>query len=886
MTPWQRWTIRAFILMFFLTFQPTYRLYAEDKDTATEALKSINGILTSGGQAIGAIGASQQQMQAMMNQFAMMQSKNLNLGAQQGAIQQVQQQLGDTLGRAQLCMQNAVKDVKKYKKNKFAPSQLEPFTNITCENYGNLIDSVRANLDKIDEVNTRLQCMKTLQNEVNQIASASQGLFQKLTQTANEVWNVRDQMINSHKEIADQIEAEVDGENGYRAKLNSLKKLSLELQQVVYGRTEYKAESGLPGGYAQKLANLKSGRQKIAKQWYQSISNKTQACFTGNPFMECSVGQPMAPIECIMNHINNSSGKNVGGEKRSKANKEAMIKSLTLARGKIFEQGNQLTNLDINNPNAFLEATDKGFEAMLNDTMSAISRQQFMGAKINKDEIINFARSKYRECYQLARKEFQADLSSTGEYKDMYDSVKANEAQLTSELKNWVDIVSNQMSEFKQSFSKVYNNDLEKFSAQCTAGDSPYQAYDCLATLRANLKSGIEGTTQFYKTIDGTQHTADVGNTTLNVSTVTVDQTTGKPTVSQSQIQCRGFNECISFLDKSKAHHRTEEKNQTKARQEFVEQHNKTFQGALSAIGAQFGAISQMFVASAGELTQQFNLFGVQEAIKTKEVEGEALVANEKTGLYDMPKSMKAAFAGTGSYSELDAPETIASTIAERRNTLNKKLVDAAKKKIQCDVKRSDYDEVAKRLGSCNADLICKGETLSGSIRTLEQLMRKSQKNPDESESVNRLYDEHDRCIQRAREKNGALTQADATILQGSTIEEKRAARAEAKEAARAEQAEEIKNCSKNALESIDALAGNSRDSLKSNNVDITNALRTMAGSCPDNPDAAEEACNKAKKAAEKAVLPDNEGETPIKGYENDSKDDNKKNPLSSRDAQ
>ncbi|MCO5143457.1 MAG: hypothetical protein M9962_10250 [Oligoflexia bacterium] len=883
MTPWKRWTIRTLVLVISFSLQPYQSLLAEEKsDGATEALQSINGILNAGGQAIGAIGVNQQQMQAMMNQFAMMQAKNANLGQQTGAIQQIQQQLGQKLAEAQMCMQNAVKDVKKYKKNKYAPSQLETFEPITCENYGNLMDSIRANLDKIDEVNTKLQCMRTLQNNVNQIASAAQGPFQQLTQTATDIWNVREQIIGSHKEIADQIEAEVDGENGYRARLNSLKKLSLELQQVVYGRAEFKAENGMPGGYAQKLATLKRERQKMAKQWYQSISNKTQACFSSNPFMECDVGQPMAPLDCVMNYIAGASGKTVGGEKRAKNNKDDLMKSFRLAQGDIFDKSNTLVNMDINNPNAFLTESDKGFESMLTSTLNKIGRQPFAGAKVDNGTIINFARKKYRECYQKAREEFIADLSSEGgEYKGMYNAVKDSEAQYTSELKNWVDIVSNQMSEFKQSFSKVYNNDLEKFSSECTAGDSPYQAYDCLATLRANLKSGIEGAAQFYKLADGTQQKADVGNTTLNVSTVSLDQNTGKPTVSQSQVQCKGFNECISFLDKSKAHHRSQETKQTKEREEFVQQHNKTIQGAMSAVGAQFGAISQMFVDAAGALTQEFDLFGVKEAVKTKQIEGEALVANEKTGLYDMPKSMKAAFAGTASYSELDTPESLAGAIGERKNVLNKKLVDAAKKKAQCDIKKADYEEIAKRLGSCSAESICKGTTLSGSIRSLERLMRKSQKNPDKDEK-DRLYEEHDKCVRQARNTKGNLNEADALLLQGSTKEEKIAALESKRSETKKDQEEEIKNCSISALESIDALAGDSRGVLKTNNEDITSALKEMAGSCPADPDAAADACEKAKKAAEKAELPDNEGETPIRGSGDDdsNKSNKKENPI------
>ncbi len=871
----QRFFSLAITASFVLS--PLSPALAQETTSMTDALKGIQSGIGMVGNVTGAIGASQQQMQAMVNQMAGLQAQQNLLNQNMGELDKVKARLALALAEAQSCMVGTAKDTSKFKKNNISPAAVTT-TEATCRNYGNIIDSAKANILKMNEANAKIACMKSFQDKVNAAAESAKGPFNALTKAAQETWNIRDQIITLHKGIAEKLTNDLEGRDGYKAKLDSLKKLSIELNNVINGKAGGQSDNGLPTGLARKAENLKRLRTIGAKQWHANIMQDTQQCFYSDRSKGCdSSGTPASPYECIQRQLNPSARNNPGLAARNKYNQGELGEVFSLNFGKV--QDIELdANIDVKDLNGFMRFSQQRFEKIATESANTLAQRKFAG-NVNANQLAQFMRSKLNDCYSSAISKFKAGMESEGnQYKNVLNQIEDQEKDLANDTKVWIETVTKQMNEFRTSFQKVYNNELPQFTANCTVNEDPYTSVDCMRVLSVALKSGIEGTSQSIKLGNGTYYTSNEGATVLNVQGLAMDQS-GKPTLNTSQVQCRGFNECLTFLEQSRTHNEQQVQTQTQEREKFVQDHNKNVDTALQSMAPQFTAISELIGRAVGEVNQDLAKSGVNSAVKTKQVDGETLSQNDKTRLYDMPKNMKSALAANGSYTEIEDTSEITTSLNSRLQELNKKVADAYRKKAQCAIKKEDYASIANKLPtSCRGEEVCRRDRTASLMTALEGLFNRTQSNPDrENNNSGKVAREYNSCVRSAKagDKNASrisILENRLSSLQaasGDKSKEIAAAQGELdrlREEASKDSGDEAKFCSEQAANDLGTIAGSSRDPYKKNNQDLLAELGKMSEACGNSPadvDAAEQACKDFKEKANGATIASDEGETP-----------------------
>lgn len=858
-------SIAKFLILSLLLQNPTILAHAaEGESTATQAMVGIKNTLETVTSGMNAIQYSQQQMQAMVNQFAMLQQQ---MGANGQAVSQfdlVKQQLAQAMAEVNQCVEKAKKNTAKYKKAKI-PLETLTATEPTCKNYGDMIDSIKKNIDMMHEANSKIGCVRNFQNKINQIAESAKTPFGNLTKSANEVWNTRGQIIDTHQGIVDRLDKELNDEDaGYRKQLSKLKDLEVKMRNALNAGVNSggKEGSAATSGIGQNLRDLKRYRKQIGNRWYYTMMQDVQECFNSSGVTQCG-GIATNPANCVRNYVGAASGNSPAAKAMASANMGRLATTFKLNMGDIREI-DQMAGLDSSQPAGFLAHVDKRFESMVSSVVNNFNKQPFQGS-VNKTEISAFVRNEYRKCYENAVTEFKADMESDGmKYKGAQNQIIDRELALNNDIKNLIDETQQSMTAFKTSFNKIYDRDLSQYSANCTGSDSPYDSADCLRKLQITLKGGIEGTTQSIRLDNGSVATYTPSETVLTLQKLSLDAQ-GKPSLASEATRCVGFDECINVLDRYQSHHQSQADSQTKQREQFVEQHNKSVDTAMTAVAAQFSEVSKLILSATQGITEDLKKAGVNAALSTTQVTGESLTANEKTGIYDMPKDMKAALAGVGSYSEMGDTSEAVSSLNARITELNTKAVEAFKMKGMCAIKKSDYEAVAGRL-SCDVDKICVGNKAAQSISALEALFRKSQ-NRASDDSKNEITNEYNSCIKGAK-SSGRTSDLDEQEVTIDTItdETRRNAAIERLSKRRTSREmdakEEASGCLNSAMTSLEALSTESRESVRDQNNKIMSELRKMADSCPDDPDAAAEACEAAKKEAGKASAPEGEGET------------------------
>ncbi len=871
--------IAKLIILALLLPPPSQTARAEGESQATQALVGVKNVLETASSGLTAIQYSQQQMQTMVNQFAMLQQQ---MGANGQAVSQfdlVKQQLAQAMAEANQCVEKAKKDTSKYKKAKIPLENLttaEP----TCKNYGDVIDSIKKNIDMMHEANSKIGCIRSFQNKINQIADSAKAPFGNLTKSANEVWNTRQGIIDSHQGIVDRLDKELnDEEGGYRKQLSKLKDLEVKIRNALNSGNTKGSEAGA-SGIGLQLRNLKRVRKSIGNQWYFTMMQEVQECFNSSGIAQCG-GIATTPVSCVRNYLGSASGNSPAARAMGAANMGKLATTLKLNTGDIREN-DKMAGIDSSQPASFLAHVNKRFESMVSAVVNNFNRQSFQGS-VNKGEISAFVRTEYRKCYDDAVANFKSDMESEGmRYKATQNQIIDSELALNNDIKNLIDETQQSMTAFKTAFNKIYDRDLSQYSANCSASDSPYDSADCLRKLQLTLKGGIEGTSQSTRLDNGMPVTYTPTETVLNLQKLSLDAQ-GKASLATESTRCVGFDECINVLDRYQSHHRDQAASQEKQRTAFVETHNKSVDTAMTAVAAQFSEVSKMVVAATQGITEDLKKAGVNASVATNQIEGEALVANEKTGIYDMPKNMKGALAGVGSYTEMGDTGEAVSSLNSRISELNTKAVEAFKMKGQCSIKKGDYEAIAGRL-SCDSEKICVGNKAAQSISALEAVLRKSQ-NKASDESKNEITNEYNSCARGAKTsaKTSDLDEQEITI-QNYTDPKAKEVATELLRKRRAnretEAKDEASSCLNSAVTSLESLSSESRESVRDQNNKIMAGLRKMADSCPDDPEAAAEGCEDAKKAAKKASPPEGEGETQL-GVE--SGDDSKfSDPLKS----
>jgi|GEM_PF-7104485 len=824
-------------------------------DIATTTANGLNSAMNGIQSFNTAFGASALEMQQMANQFSGAQNQ-VNAGAtQQSQFDQINQQLQAAMVEAQNCVQKATRTYDKFhKKHKNAANvsadkitSMEP----TCRTYGFITDAISVNKERMTDTNKKMACMVNLQNTVNQLAEKAKQPFSQLMTTAGEVYKTHSSIIDSHKKIAEKLKNDLDGpdgKGGYRAQLGRLRSLSLELNNVLNAKKGEK--EGLKSGLVKQVDELQTQRASMGNLWYFTLMGEVESCYNSTPQPCFDNSESLPPAQCVVALVANESGKTAGARVRWQTDAKGLA-AINRVNMKKAGEKNLPANLDIAKPGEFLSFAKKRFDSTVSGVMANYRNHNFAG-NVDKSKISDAINQGYNACWDSAVANFNSDLVSKGpRYYSQITAMKDAERETSNDLKNWIDRVEGDMTEFRTSFHKVYNSELSQFKTDCTADEDPYRSLDCLRVLSATLDSGIKGTRRAIKLGNGSQFVSFAGETQIPMQTLTTDAA-GKPTLGTTMASCAGFDDCINYLDRSKAEHEGAAQKGETDRKGFVDTHNSAVRAAFTQVSGAFGQMSSLILNGIKGVNDDLAKIGIKAALKSKDIEGEQLEENKDTGLINMPKSMKAAMAGQNAYTEIDKTDDVTTAYNSLIDQLNKKASEAAKMKGQCKITKADYEGKAALMPKDCSDTkaICAGSKVSQAGISLEELFKRGRNSTEEadrstisrefatckrdaiSDAKNVTSSEIRRAARRDSINLTKRNDADTADVRDSDAYD------EAKETAAAEKTELARDranqeCGDLIFANLDTLSKKARtDGLKTSNDNLTKALRDMSDAC------------------------------------------------------
>ncbi len=813
---------------------------------SSDFLGNIKAGLDGVNNTMGQVAGTQAQMQQMINMASAMRLSNQRMTQNMGAIQAIAGQLAMAFSEAQQCQQKAAaqgaqKKVGKQTNAEIAKTLAIPPSEIdkvepTCANYEEILKTGKFAIDHLNQANTELSCVKQLQEKVNQIAESAKTPFTQLTQAANENWNVRKQVIEHYESTAKKIDKDLNGADGYKAKLEGLKKISSMLTNALNASGKGTRAANVDGvtlelGLARRIEDLDKKRKKVANDWHSSIINQSLQCFYQDSAQPCdAAGNAMTPIQCAQAYVNRDTGGRAGVAATNVRNRQELDRHLRLM-GQHFKELRP-GDVTVTDMKGFLEFSRTSFEKVSQKMAQTMKGANFV-APVKASDVATFLNSKMKECYNNSMRSFESSLKSkdTAEnsYYGRYNAIIEEEKDLDNAVNNWVNVVTEKMNDFRTAFTKIYQSDLPQFAQNCEAAGNPQESLKCLRHAAQILRDGINGTGR-------------EGIITMSVPVMQTDAQ-GMPTAGTSSMQCRGFNECLTTLERTKEHNERQAQSQTQEREKFVQNHNKTLETSMGAVGAQFSAMGQMIQQAVAAMNGQLSLLGISGLLKTKQLKGEELEKDEKTGLLKAPTNMKSAFAGKGSITEIDDLPKAAEGIAKRRTEVGKKLQAAQATQSKCTV---SYSELKGALGNCKR--MCSDGTLKEIFTKAERAFVASKTEPEKISTS--LGSEFRSCLRDAQQ-DARVERLEATARAGQIRDEERARREtdRALDEAKDKRKEEQAGCVSSAVSQLRSHAEGSRSKeLKERNEAIATSLENIAGSCMDGkPEEAESVCTDLK---------------------------------------
>lgn len=871
---------------------------AAEGDIATNALTGLNTALGGITSFQSAFGNSQAQLQGLVTQLSGTQNAVNGAQQQQGQLDQIAQQLQlAVIGPegAQACIQKATRTYEKYHKNHKKAGDVAadkiPGIEPTCANYGFILDAASVNDERVSDTNKKMACLVKLQNTVSELANKAKQPISQLMNTAGEVYKTHTQIIDSHKKIATKLGNDLDGpdgKGGYRAQVQRLRGLSLELNNVLNAKKGEK--EGLKHGLVKQVDELQTMRASMGNDWYYTLMGDVSYCYGNTPQPCFDNNETMPPAQCVAALVGTTGGKTAGERARRKTDMSG-LNNLGRINLKNAQEANLPANLDIAKPADFLGFARKRFEATMSSEISTINGHQFAG-KVDKNKLKQAVQQGYDNCWEQAVATFNADLKSKGSrYYGRITAMKDAERETANDLKNWIDRVEGDMTQFRTAFHKVYNSELSQFKTDCTADEDPYRSLDCLRVLSATLDSGIKGTRRAVKLGNGSQFVSFAGETVIPMQILSTDPS-GKPTIGTTNASCAGFDDCLNYLDRSKSEHESAAGKGEEDRGKFVDQHNTAVRAVFTQLGSQFGQMSQLMTAGINAINGELAGIGVKGTLKTKDIKGEQLVENEKTGMIDMPKDMKAAMAGQTNFSEIDDTKEVSEAIRDLAREIGKKRAEANKMKAKCKIAKADYERFQSLMPKECSDTaaICKGSKITNAGVQMEDLFRRSQVTLEDNEKLNTSR-EYNQCKAQARSDARSVTAGDIkkagrsiygenyrrptptgtdSTARDLARDEFNDMKDEARDAAIAQRERDAEDrvreeCNAIVLSSLDGLAQKARsDVLKSQNTKLVQSLRDLG-----------EACNKVPKPAigRAPAAGETETESPADRYANEDSD-------------
>lgn len=860
----------------------------------------------------GAYGLSAAQMGAMQTQIAATQAQANGVNTAQSQFDQIYAQLDMAKMEAQQCIQkySNINFDKYYAKRKGKEAELvknmsaEQLKNapVTCSTAAVVTDAVALHEAKKDATEKKIKCLTKLRDAMDLIASKAQAPFQALTDAATQVVKTQDQIIGIHKSIVDKINLKLDGTEGrpgYRAQLDNLVKMQLELNDVINGAAGGKTESGWETGLATKLDKLKQARTGVADRWYNNMIRQVEGCFQSQPAKCFNNNRSMPPAACLSAMIDNNAVGSLSKGTGNRAEKDkAALNDIAMDSFSAASDIHMPANLDSSKPDQFITFFRARFKQSLGATTSNYANHQYR-SKIDPQKISQFVNERYQACYAKAEAAFKADLGdkgasaqNLGRYSYYADGEAANNELngLANNLKGIISRVSGQMSEFRKSFFNVYNSELNQFAASCTGNENPNTSLDCLRTLNATLESGINGTTVRANLSSGSKPIS-AGPSEMQIDTLTTDAA-GKPTPGSTSVSCVGFKDCIDYLDRNAATHQSAQEKTQQDRSTFAENHNNAVRSSLDIVGRKFAEVSETLNQGLAMVNASLSEVGVGVSIEPKNAETEELVEDENTNLIKMPKSLKAAIAGRTAFTEFEkgSDEKVVNAYNEVAGEIGKKKAEALGMSAKCKIEKEDYKTLLGIMpkGCTPANQICARNRMATGAATMEDLLKRSVDKIDDNENTRVLAtSDYKSCVADAKAEVTEAINNDDTIAEyaknkGADIYRKSAdsgvndaidlgERAKYRGQMKKELDADAKNtvrgeCSDTITNSLMSLAAKGRGTLANQNRSIVQKMADVNSACmadeAERDDLAEKACQDFVKSVNAAKPPENEDPT------------------------
>lgn len=898
---------------------------AASGDIANNIANGMAAVMSDANGLMGAYGASSAQAGAQFNALSMQlgQAQQMAGGAaaQQSAFNEINSSLGQAAMKADMCVRQANNAsyekfyAKRSAKEKDIIKGLTPdvlaSAEPTCHTAPSILDAIAMNKAKLGDAYKKMSCLTSFRNDVNQIADKAKAPFQALSDSAGTVYKTSTAIVDAHTTIAKQLDTQlngVEGKGGYREQLNILKQMKLQLNDVLNGASGSVGgeggQGGLKTGLAKAVEDLQQTRTSAANQMYYQFMSNIEYCFYSKPAACFNNNKNLPPAQCLSAVVSNVSQG--GGAQAVRGQNDQQAMSDIAQQNSIESQDLNLpANLDARNPQQFLQFVNKRFQQDVSKKVANYSSHIF-SKNIDAGKVSQFVQQRYAACYASAEANFQTDLASKGSrYYAAINSISDQERLVANDLKNWIDRVEGQMTEFRTAFKKVYNSDLAQFKTDCTSSGDPYKDLDCLRVLDAELDSGIRGTRVNVKLSNGSI-SINSGQTTISMQNLQLDAS-GNPTVGSTSASCSGFDDCINYMDRSLTEHQNAAQKAETDRKNFVEQHNTAVKSAFDVVSKQFAQMGQSLVASVGNINNDLTKLGLKAALKTKDVEGEELTPNENTGIMNMPKSMKAALAGRNTYTEMDE-DTVKAVTEEfdaKLADMNKTAIAAAKMNAQCKINKSEYQALGNFVKQCsNTQALCGGSAMTSTVPNLANIFRKSGEKVDDNNDIKSVMSDYNSCkrdmLNEAKSVGIDEVNAAAIAKTGKPIDPESTTNAISyagfEDIARNKKKIQAKQdihdeCDSKIFESLGTLAGAARsDGLAKQNGNILQKLKDISDACGsatfnpstgkyDENEEVNNACEAFKSEAEHAKAPDDQEPTNADKANGSSKSSS--NPIS-----
>ncbi len=650
---------------------------------------------------------------------------------------------------------------------------------VTCSTYNTVWGDALTWLDQFSAANDRFLCIKNMQTAMDAIATGQfKDQLKAYIEAANGAYDSQQSIVTNYDDMAKKIKDDLEGDNGLNNQLQAVDAMINQVQSLIspsssgaQGASDVSiGGQGFAGDLAGQVDNLKISSNKTANDWMKGIlSDAINGCFVGDSNMPCRINGPngtslMSPLACLASATNQSFGANqVQGELNN--GNSANISSLIQQQQDILQNSISAGNLNALDPKAFKQYVNNQLAQALTNLSSTFDSLALNGSSVSPDTLKNFYQSSMKTCFKRAMNNFDQDMNSQGpKYYAGYYQVDSAKKKILSIETQATNTVTKAMNRFLTRFSKSYSTGLSQFAANCSATTDPTAGLDCLRELKAQLESGINGTTAYAQLSTGGTWTANPSPTTITLQHLTLD-TNGSPTTVPDQQTCVGFEACITLMQQREDYDVSQSSAYKQKLVSFAKATNAQITNVIGAASASFAIAAGKVTSAVADLSSSLAALGVPATagITMKKADPASLTKDkDRNNLFSSDPMPDAK--GLLGVSDMD-PESVTAN-AKATTDLKNKVLDKKNEAMAmtgyCSLIKSDYDDLDKVLGSnnCRAPYanLCSPNSEKRFITLLSGMMRNGQENgskpsdsgSDSSDSANEVKSDLADCRSQA----------------------------------------------------------------------------------------------------------------------------------------